>query len=116
MPDNPQRSEQPLAMPGIYTETLARLYAQQGLYDQALVIYRHLLQTQPENPALQNKIAALEQQRVAAGMGQEVARGARLPVDSDNFLRRRARRQQVIASLERWLTQLRRRRRGGHHP
>jgi hypothetical protein len=86
---------------------LARLYAQQGLYDQALVIYRHLSQTQPENQEWQRKIAALEQQRVTAGMTLAAAGETIAPVRSGAPLAAQRRSHQVMAHLERWLAQLR---------
>ena len=44
----------------ISTETLADLYAQQGLTDKALEIYRQILQERPENEIIGLKIMALE--------------------------------------------------------
>jgi hypothetical protein len=44
----------------ISTETLADLYAQQGLTDKALEIYRQILQERPEDEVIGLKIMALE--------------------------------------------------------
>ena len=93
---------------GIYTETLARLYAKQGLYDQALAIYRHLSQTQPENQEWQRKIAALEQQHMTVGMRLEAAGETTIPVRRGAPLAAQRRSHQVMAHLERWLAHLRR--------
>jgi hypothetical protein len=110
MPGNPQSAGHPPAAGGIYTETLARLYAKQGLYDQALRIYRHLLQTQPDNLDWQRTIAALERQHATdtAPHGDTVralqtGRGKR-PGKGQTRLH------QVVTQLERWLEQLRRQR------
>jgi hypothetical protein len=97
---------------GIYTATLARLYAKQGLYDQALAIYRHLSQTQPENQEWQRKIAALEQQRVTASMTLAAAGGTTAPVRKSAPLVAQHHSHQVIAHLARWLAQLRQQHRG----
>ena len=61
MSEKHQEAGQPPGLPGIYTETLARLYATQGLYEQALTIYRQLFQRQPENQELLRTIATVEQ-------------------------------------------------------
>jgi hypothetical protein len=95
--------------PGIYTETLARLYATQGLYEQALTIYRQLLQRQPGNQAFLRQIAALEQ-RMAEAAAPRTASGRPRPASRGCPLRGQASARQVIVHLERWLEQLRRRR------
>jgi hypothetical protein len=92
---------------GIYTATLARLYLQQGLYDQALAIYRHLSHTQPENQEWQRKITALEQQRVTANMRREATAETTALVKRSSPLAAQRRSRQVMAHLERWLAQLR---------
>jgi hypothetical protein len=107
MPGTPQSAGPPPEAGGIYTETLARLYAKQGLYDQALRIYRHLLQTHPDNLDWQSIIAALEQQRATdtAPQGGTVrtlqAAGETHPGEGQ------MRSHQVVTQLERWLAQLR---------
>ncbi|MBI4513370.1 MAG: tetratricopeptide repeat protein [Gemmatimonadetes bacterium] len=62
----------------LITETMADLYADQGLYDDAIDVYRDLLEQRPEDPAIQRRIAELEklaEQRMAgaapAPMGPE---------------------------------------------
>lgn len=55
---------------GIYTETLARLYLKQGFVEQALAIYRHLAQEQPENLQWQDTVMALEQQLLLSSVEQ----------------------------------------------
>lgn len=46
---------------GVVTETMAELYASQGLYSDALAVYRHLAETRPEDERLQARILDLEQ-------------------------------------------------------
>jgi hypothetical protein len=110
MSDTHQFSEQAPGVTGIYTATLARLYAKQGLYDQALAIYRYLSHTQPENQEWQKKIAALEQQRVTAGMTLAPTGKTAAPVSKGSPLAARRRSHQVVAHLERWLVRLRQQR------
>ena len=110
MSDTHQFSGPASGVTGIYTATLARLYAQQGLYDQALAIYRHLSHTQPENQEWQRKIVALEQQRVTAGMTLEAAGKTTAPARPDSLLRTRWRSHQIMVHLERWLARLRQQR------
>ncbi len=42
------------------TETMAELYLQQGFNDEALAIYRQLLETHPDDESLAQRVAALE--------------------------------------------------------
>ena len=44
----------------VYTRTLAELYVRQGFTDQAIEVYRHLLELSPDDRDLQVRIAALE--------------------------------------------------------
>lgn len=44
---------------GIETETLARLYAEQGLFDRAIRIYEHMLTQDPDNADLLDTLAEL---------------------------------------------------------
>ena len=107
MPEKYQEAGQPPGLPGIYTETLARLYATQGLYEQALMIYRQLLQRQPENQELLSIIATVEQCLAEA---TTPGTAGRKPPSASRELSRRARTRShlVVAHLERWLAQLRR--------
>jgi tetratricopeptide (TPR) repeat protein len=95
---------------GIYTETLARLYAKQGLYDQALRIYRHLLQTQPDNLEWQRTIAAIERQRATDPGPQGAAERAVQTASGKHASKNPTRPHQVAAQLARWLEHLQRRR------
>jgi hypothetical protein len=109
MSEKHQEAGQPPELPGIYTETLARLYATQGLYEPALTIYRRLLQQQPENQALLRTIATVEQRLAeATAPGTGAARAGR----REQSHRVRGCSRQVVAHLERWLAQLRRQRQG----
>jgi len=46
--------------PAFVTETMAELYLQQGFTEEALAIYRQLLDQQPGDEALRDRVAALE--------------------------------------------------------
>jgi hypothetical protein len=109
MPEKYQKAAQPPALPGIYTATLARLYATQGLYAQALTIYRQLLQRQPENQELLKAIATVEQ-RAAGATAPGTAGGEPLSASREHSRRRPRPAHQVAAHLECWLAQLRRQR------
>jgi hypothetical protein len=58
--------------PGVVTETMAELYAKQGLYDDALGVYRRLAQERPDDERLQGKIAELEE-RLEESAGKHAA-------------------------------------------
>jgi hypothetical protein len=109
MSEKHQEAGQPPELPGIYTETLARLYATQGLYEQALTIYRQLLQRQPENQELLRTIATVEQ-CMAGATAPETGGGEPPSASREQSRRARRRVHQVVAHLERWLAQLRRQR------
>ena len=52
------------------TETMARIYADQGHYDKAAVIYRRLLMQTPERDDLRRRLQAIEaKQKQAEGQG-----------------------------------------------
>jgi hypothetical protein len=51
--------------PEIYTLTMAGLYSQQGHYDRAVAIYRHLLAETPYDEALVKALADAEAQLLA---------------------------------------------------
>lgn len=51
--------------PEIATSTLAEIYAQQGLHDRALEIYRRIARRSPDDPRVAERIAELERARVA---------------------------------------------------
>jgi hypothetical protein len=109
MSEKHQEAGQPPGLPGIYTETLARLYAAQGLYEQALTIYRQVFQRQPENQELLRTIATVEQcmaGATASGTGGEEPPSA----SREQSRRARTSARQVVIHLERWLAQLRRQR------
>ena len=45
---------------GVVTETMARLYADQGLYEDALAVYRRLSELRPDDEGIQARIAEIE--------------------------------------------------------
>ena len=55
--------------PEIATGTLAEIYAQQGLYDRALEIYRRIAQRSPADDRVAARIAELERTMVAGEEG-----------------------------------------------
>lgn len=58
-----------------YTRTMARLYADQGHYDKALEVYRHLMKQFPENPDISAAYSDLNVkiQRIKASNEPELA-------------------------------------------
>ncbi|MEJ2639219.1 MAG: tetratricopeptide repeat protein [Desulfosarcinaceae bacterium] len=51
--------------PEIYTRTMARVYAQQGHFDRAVAIYRHLLSESPYDETLVKALADAETRLLA---------------------------------------------------
>ncbi len=82
MPDEGGAGPEPLSigadeMEPVVTETMAEVYARQGLYDQARETYERLLQQRPGDPVLVDKLASLSQRmdsrRTAAASRYSVA-------------------------------------------
>jgi len=46
--------------PEFYTQTMAKVYADQGHYEEAAEIYRHLLEKDPGQPELKEALAEIE--------------------------------------------------------
>jgi hypothetical protein len=97
---------------GIYTETLARLYLQQGFVERALAIYRRLAQEQPDNHQFHEHLCTLEQQLALGALGQDtvVQRTAPDPAMDTPGRALHHQREAVVAQLERWLYYLQRQR------
>jgi tetratricopeptide (TPR) repeat protein len=55
----------------VRTETIAQVYARQGLYDRAAEVYRELIRVRPEDEHLRDRLAEMEQ--LAARSGAEEA-------------------------------------------
>ena len=96
----------------LYTETLARLYFQQGFGPEALHIYRHLARERPNDQRLQERVRTLTQQLDSAWHSQPAPSDAGLSAlaadasgDATAYQTR-----QIIVHLERWLHALRRQR------
>jgi hypothetical protein len=112
MADQAPQSPQGLAIVGMYTETLARLYVRQGFIQEALHIYRRLAQERPQERHLHEQIKALEQQ-LANGPPVPGSASPAVPsaavadgtpgIEADHT-------QRVIGELQRWLRHLRRQR------
>lgn len=58
-------------LPPVLTETLARLYAEQGLYGQAAGVYRELLRGRPEDDRLRSGLREVEDRLAAAAARRE---------------------------------------------
>jgi len=58
----------------IWTATLARLYARQGLWEQAASIYRELLAREPERRDLREELACAEAHLAADRSGELLRR------------------------------------------
>lgn len=103
---------------GIYTETLARLYLQQGLVARALAIYRRLAQEQPDNPQLHECLHTLEQQLALGALGQDTVVQRTIPdlVVETTSMALRQQGEYVVAQLERWLHSLQQQRQHQEHP
>lgn len=61
-----------LAAEGMLTETMAELYADQGLFEDAVGVYRELAKARPNDERLRARIAELEQQLAEARAEPEV--------------------------------------------
>jgi tetratricopeptide (TPR) repeat protein len=57
----------------LYTRTLAELYADQGLFDRAADVYRHLIAADPDDTELQARLEAVEGRILPATPGDEAA-------------------------------------------
>ena len=104
----PRSERSPRVGAGIYTETLARLYTQQGFFDQALDIYRRLAQAQPRHRQWRERIVELEQQQAAVHAATDSRHAPRRLPSRPGTHRTRERR--VLEHLERWLRVLRQQR------
>jgi hypothetical protein len=100
------------AVAGIYTETLARLYLKQGFGERALAIYRRLVQEQPGNHQLLERLHILEQELAYGGSGLDPV-GQCAPaagVDERAMPVIPRPEQRIAAQLELWLRYLQRQR------
>lgn len=102
---------------GIYTETLARLYLKQGFVEQALAIYRRLVQEQPDNQPLHECLRTLEQQLALGVQGSDMPAPPTAPHAAEDTAPRATQHQEhrVVARLERWLHYLQQQRRYCEH-
>ena len=100
------------AVTGIYTETLARLYLKQGFGERALAIYRRLVQEQPANHQLHERLHTLEQALAYGGSELDSAVQCATPDganESATPVRLRPE-HRIAARLELWLCYLQRQR------
>jgi hypothetical protein len=64
-----------IAEPEIATTTLAEIYAQQGLYDRAVAIYRRIAERSPGDPRVAARVAELESAMERMGSAEAAAAG-----------------------------------------
>ena len=97
---------------GICTETLARMYLQQGFVERALAIYHRLAQEQPDNYPLHEHLRTLQQQLALGAPGQDAVVQRTIPDLAAETTHMAAHHQgaDVVAQLERWLHYLQRQR------
>lgn len=103
---------------GICTETLARLYLQQGFVERALAIYHRLAQAQPDNQPLHERLRALQQQLALGALGQDAVVQRTSPdlVVDTTHMATHHQGADVIVQLERWLHYLQRQRQPQEQP
>lgn len=56
----------------VFTETMAQVYARQGLYDRAADVYRELLRQRPGDSVLETRLAEMREMGAGAGATPEV--------------------------------------------
>ncbi len=56
-----EQEDPPSMAPGVMTETIAQVYARQGLYDRAADVYRQLLRERPDDQELRFRLDEMEQ-------------------------------------------------------
>ena len=102
---------------GICTETLARLYLQQGFGERALAIYRRLAQEQPGNHQLSERRRTVEHQLALGALEHDAMGQHTMPDLAVDTTRMTPHHQSayVIAQLERWLGSLQRQRQHHEH-
>jgi hypothetical protein len=100
------------AVAGIYTETLARLYLKQGFGERAVAIYRRLVQEQPGNHQLHERLCTLEQELAYTGSGLDPVGQCATPAGADESALPVTPRPEhrIAAQLELWLHYLQRQR------
>lgn len=67
---NPVEGSESVDDSDVATETMAHLYAQQGLYEEAADVYRRLLERRPDDPELQDRLEEMTR-RAGGGNGDE---------------------------------------------
>ena len=68
-PEDEENAPQSAAGANVATVTLAEIYFQQGLREQALQIYRQLLEREPGNESVRTRIQEIEASKPEAGPG-----------------------------------------------
>ena len=62
---------------GVMTETIAQVYARQGLYDRAAEVYRQLVRNRPQDAALRTRLEEMEALAAAPSQTGDEGSGAR---------------------------------------
>jgi tetratricopeptide (TPR) repeat protein len=60
LPEPGEEEGPPSVPPGVMTETIAQVYARQGLYDRAAEVYRELVRERPDDDSLRAKLEEME--------------------------------------------------------
>jgi tetratricopeptide (TPR) repeat protein len=63
----PPGQEMPMSDPGLMTETIAQVYARQGLYDRAADVYRELVRSRPDDSGLRDRLDEMEALAASGG-------------------------------------------------
>ncbi len=102
-----QEAEPSVAEPPIATVTIAELFVRQGLFSQACQVYRDILQIEPENEEVRQKLSALEWELA----GEEPEPVEDRPVETvQDPAKENSVTEEPLVVLQRWLATIRRRR------
>lgn len=70
---------------GVMTETIAQVYARQGLYDRAAEVYRQLVRSRPDDAALRTRLEEMEALAAAPSAGDEEPGAGTEPIFEGDF-------------------------------
>jgi tetratricopeptide (TPR) repeat protein len=102
-----QEAEPSVAEPPIATVTIAELFVRQGLLSQACQVYRDILQAEPDNEEVRQKLSALE--RGLAGEEPEPVQDRPVEIVQAPPTEKSVTEEPLVV-LQRWLATIRRRR------
>ena len=76
-PEPDEEEDAPVSgSPGVMTETIAQVYARQGLYDRAAEVYRELVRERPQDSALRDRLTEMEELAAEASSEPPAAAGS----------------------------------------